>query len=89
MTLDELRLTLRADFPHDNWWKSVTVEFSDGSKEILSLVRTGKPQSFPISSRTVSWLELKELKMGENGSEFPALTQFEAYGTEKQEAIKN
>lgn len=82
VTIDELRLTLRADFPHDNWWNSVTVEFSDGSKEILSPVKTEKPQLFPISSRTVSWLELKELKMAENGSEFPALTQFETYGTE-------
>lgn len=82
VTIDELRLTLRADFPHDNWWNSVTVEFSDGSKEILPPVKTEKPQSFPISTRTVSWLELKELKMAENGSEFPALTQLEAYGTE-------
>ena len=82
VTIDELRLTLRADFPHDNWWNSVTVEFSDGSKEILSPVKTEKPQSFPILPRTVSWLELKELKMAENGSEFPALTQLEAYGTE-------
>lgn len=85
VTLDELRLTLRADFPHDNWWHSVTVEFSDGSKEVLSLVRTEKTQSFPISPRTVRWLELKELKIAENGSEFPALTQFEAYGTEKRQ----
>ena len=58
------------------------MEFSDGSKEILPPVKTEKPQSFPISPRTVSWLELKELKMAENGSEFPALTQLEAYGTE-------
>ena len=30
--LDELRITERADFPHDNYWVKATVEFSDGSR---------------------------------------------------------
>lgn len=82
VTVDELRLTLRADFPHDSWWTSATVRFSDGSQEILSLARTGKTQSFSIAPRSIEWLELVELKKAEDASEFPALTQIEVYGTE-------
>lgn len=82
VTIDEICLTLRADFPHDSWWTSVTVQFSDGSQEVLTLERTGKPQSFPVASRTIEWLELRELQKAEDTSEFPALTQLEVFGTE-------
>lgn len=82
--VDELRMTLRADFPHDSWWEEAVVEFSDGSREILNLKKDDKPQTFPIAPRTVEWLTLKELKKAEDRSPFPALTQFEAWGTEVQ-----
>lgn len=82
VTIDELRLVLRADFPHDNYWTSAKVTFSDGSAETLSLVKTARPQSFPIRPRTVEWLKLGELIQAEGPSPFPALSQFEAWGTE-------
>ncbi len=82
VTVDELRLTLRADFPHDSWWTEVTVTFSDGSQEALHLERTAKPQTFSIASRQIQWLELNKLKKAEDKSMFPALTQIEVYGTE-------
>lgn len=78
--LDELRITLRADFPHDSWWTHATVEFSDGSSELLSFEKTASPQSFPIQPRTVQWLILKDLIKAQDNSPFPALTQFEAWG---------
>ena len=34
-------LYTRADYPHDNWWKSGTVIFSDGSTLELELAKTG------------------------------------------------
>lgn len=82
VTVDELRLTLRADFPHDSWWTAATVEFSDGSRERLSLRKTAAPQSFLLRPRTVDKLVLKELAKAEDDSPFPALTQLEAWGTE-------
>jgi len=82
VTVDELRLTLRADFPHDSWWTEATIAFSDGSKETLQLKRTGKPQIFSIRPRSIQWLELRELKKAEDKSKFPALTQIEVYGIE-------
>ena len=84
VTLDELRLTLRADFPHDSWWTQATVRFSDGSTEVLNLEKTAIPQTFAISPRTVTSLVLSELKKADDPSPFPALTQIEAWGVEAQ-----
>lgn len=81
--LDELRLTLRADFPHDSWWTSATVTFGDGSAEVLTLEKSGQPQQFPIIPRSVEWLRLGHLVKADDDSPFPALTQLEAWGTER------
>ncbi len=82
VTVDELRLVLRADFPHDNYWTRATVTFSDGSSEVLTLTKTAEPQSFPIAPRSVEWITLGNLIQAEGPSPFPALTQFEAWGYE-------
>lgn len=80
--LDELRVTLRADFPHDSHWVSGTVVFSDGSTEVLHFQKTAFPQPFAIAPRRVEWLVLKDLIKADDESPFPALTQFEAWGNE-------
>lgn len=82
VTLDELRVTLRADFPHDSWWTQGTVDFSDGSSELLHFEKTGAPQCFSIAPRTVTKLTLHSLIKADDPSPFPALTQFEAWGRE-------
>lgn len=82
VTVDEVRLTLRADFPHDNYWKRVTLDFDDGSSETFPLAKTGETQVFPISPRTIVSATLQDLIMAEGISPFPALTQIELYGTE-------
>ena len=82
VTVDELRLTLRADFPHDTWWTQVTAAFSDGSQESLELTRTGDIQFFPLKPRSIQWLELRAFQKAEDESPFPALTQLEVWGTE-------
>ncbi|MDE7213127.1 MAG: hypothetical protein K2N42_00940, partial [Anaeroplasmataceae bacterium] len=83
--IDEIVLTLRADFPHDNYWKSATLEFSDGSELVMKLNKTGERQSIRFESKKVRTIVLKKLIKGEELSDFPALTQFEAWGYE----IKN
>lgn len=80
VTVDELRVTLRADFPHDSWWTQGTVEFSDGSRETLRFEKTAVPQRFAIAPRTVTKLTLHSLQKADDPSPFPALTQFEAWG---------
>lgn len=56
VTVDEVRLTLRADFPHDSYWTQATLEFSDGSQVVVSLVKTHLPQAFKIEQRTITSL---------------------------------
>jgi len=82
VVVDELRLTLRADFPHDSHWTAATVNFSDGSTETLTLQKSAAPQAFPITPRTVTGLTLCRLIKADDPSPFPALTQIEAWGTE-------
>ncbi len=80
--VDEIALTLRADFPHDAWWKQATISFSDGSEEIVSLEKTGIAQRSPITPRTISWLRLHSLIKAEDPSPFPALSRIEVFGYE-------
>ncbi len=78
--MDELRLTTRADFPHDSWWVQGTVTFSDGTSEVLSLEKTEKPQVFTLERRGITWLQVGELKKADDPSPFPALTQIQVFG---------
>lgn len=81
VAIDKLVFTLRADFPHDNWWKRCTVWFSDGSKITPAFVKTGIRQTVDMAPRTVRWLKIGQLIQDEDDpSPFPALTQVEAWG---------
>lgn len=77
---DQIVLYLRADFPHDNWWEKLTIKFSDGSKTIVSLVKTNKGQVFRFAPKKICWLEIGDLIKADEPSPFPALTQIEVYG---------
>lgn len=80
--VNEVRITLRADFPHDNYWERVRVEFSDGSSEELNTVKTAETQDFMIKERVTTYIVLKDLIMAAGESPFPALTQIEVFGEE-------
>ena len=81
--VDRLVFTLRADFPHDNWWKQCTVWFSDGSQITAEFAKMGDRQEIDLEPRVVRWLKVGRLCKDEsNPSPFPALTQIEAWGTE-------
>lgn len=83
VTVDELRLTLRADYPHDNYWTQATIEWSDGSEAVLALTNDRLPQRFALEApKTAEWFVLKNLIQAEGPSPFPALTQIEAWGRE-------
>lgn len=84
VAIDEIRLTLRADYPHDNYWTKATVAFDDGTSEDFALTNAATPQCFSINPRTVQSFTLQKLIMAEGKSPFPALTQIEAWGTEAE-----
>lgn len=80
--IDKVVLTLRADFPHDNYWEQVTLNFPDGSSHTASLVKTHQPQVISLAPRNVDRITLSKLIKSEDPSPFPALTQIEVYGRE-------
>lgn len=76
---DELRLYLRADFPHDSWWSSARLELSDGGSLELALEGTGRRQVFGLGGRVIEWVRLTGLIRSE-AEGFPALSQIEVWG---------
>lgn len=82
--IDKIVLYTRSDFPHDNWWKKVTVKFSDESQFGWDLLKTDKAHVIKLKQREVTWLELCNLIKSDDPSPFPALTQLEVYGTEAE-----
>ncbi len=78
--IDEIRLTLRGDYPHDSYWTKATIEFTDGSREVVSLTNSLAPQCFTVEKKGIKKLTLKELIKHEDESPYPALTQLEAWG---------
>lgn len=78
--IDRIHIYLRADFPHDNWWKQARITFSDGSSMIVKLIKTGHRQEIIIEPRMVSWVKLSDLIMSDEESQFPALSQIMIFG---------
>jgi hypothetical protein len=59
--LNKIRLMVRADFPHDSYWKSADIEFSDGNRLPIQIRSSSDFQEFPFPKRRVSWLRLTNL----------------------------
>lgn len=78
--LDQVIFTWRADFPHDSYWTSVTLSFSDGSSETFATSKTAELQAFSFAKRQVSTVTFSELIQADDPSPFPALTQIEFFG---------
>ncbi len=82
VAIDRIVLYTRADFPHDNWWKSVHFTFSDGSERDMQMEKSELPQEITFPIRQISWLEMNHMVKSEDPSPFLALTQIEVYGME-------
>ncbi|NTJ44624.1 carbohydrate-binding protein [Agrobacterium larrymoorei] len=82
VVIDEFAFYLRADFPHDAWWKRLNVTLSSGETLLFELSKTGAAQSFSLEPKTVEWIRLHDLKKADDPSPFPALTQIEVWGVD-------
>lgn len=80
--IDEMALTLRADFPHDAYWVSGHVVLSDGSEIAYDLQKTGERQYIKLGRHKVRWLRLERMQKSDDPSAFPALIEWEVYGQE-------
>jgi hypothetical protein len=77
--LDKIRLMIRADFPHDSYWKSAQVEFSDGSQLPIQITSSAELQEFHFPRRKVSWFRINKLTP-EDPAKWCALIEVEAWG---------
>ena len=78
--IDKIYLYLRADFPHDNWWRQGKLSFSDDSSQVITLTKTGHRQEINFAAKKVSWVMLSDLIMSDEESQFPALSQIMVMG---------
>ena len=84
VTVDAMALILRADFPHDASWVSGHVVLSDGAEVAFDLQKTGERQIIPLGKHTVRWMRLERMQKSDDPSAFPALTEWEVYGCDKE-----
>lgn len=80
IVVDRLRLLFRADFPHDNYWKQVSVRFSNGQVKTFKTTNSFEFQEFQFAPQKTQSVELFDLIKKDDHSEWPALQQIEAYG---------
>ena len=84
-------LFLRADFPHDTYWKEAELEFSDGTRVHTDLIGTADGQEVTFETKLTEYVKLTGLKQQrlEDGSlSFAALTQMQIFGKYIKEEIK-
>jgi 4-deoxy-L-threo-5-hexosulose-uronate ketol-isomerase len=76
-------LFLRADFPHDTYWKELDVEFSDGTKTRAHLIGTAEGQKVEFEPKVTESVKLAgflQQRVEGDKLSFAALTQIEIYG---------
>lgn len=80
--IDKLALIFRGDYPHDSYWNSVSVYFSDNSHIICPTTNSLNRQIFNFPEKIINTITLTNLIKNNDDSPFPALTEIEVYGTE-------
>ena len=68
-----------SDFPHDSYWKSAVVEFSDGSLVSIQITNSYEFQEFSFPKRQVSWFRIHDL-VPEDPARWCAFIEVEAWG---------
>lgn len=89
--VDRVTIYLRADFPHDTYWKEAELEFSDKSRIPLTLCGTKDGQTFGFPkkrTRTVKLTGFRQQRLEDGSLSFAALSQIEIYGNYIKEEKK-
>lgn len=77
--IDEVAITLRADFPHDSFWISGKLKTDDNLHQ-LQFHKTADKQVFLLPKQVTQKIKLYDLIKNEDESPFPALSQIEIWG---------
>ena len=86
--VDKLVLHIRADFSHDAYWHAATIEFSDGSRETIEILKTAKRQPFVFEKRSIEWLRLVDL-VQEEPLGWCGLAEVEVWGIDSAMQIRD
>ncbi len=80
VNVNKIVFYLRADFPHDTFWKNIDVKFSDGGIETANLVGTADGQELCFEERETTYIKLINFKQVSYPLSWAALTQIEVFG---------
>ena len=80
VNVNKIVFYLRADFPHDTFWKNIDVEFSDGSVETANLEGTADGQELVFEERETTYIKLINFRQVSYPLSWAALTQIEVFG---------
>lgn len=79
--VEKIVFYLRADFPHDTYWKAVDVEFDDGTRQTANFIQTHEGQELILSEKKITRkIHLTNFKQAVFPFSWAALTQIEVYG---------
>lgn len=79
--IEKLVFYLRADFPHDTYWKSLNVKFSDGTKAHAEFEMTADGQELVLQQpKKTSSITLIDFKQATEELSWAALSQIEIIG---------
>ena len=79
--IEKIVFFLRADFPHDGYWKHVEVELSDKSRTAMDFQKTAEGQALVFQEpRRTRLIHLTGFKQGTVPFSWAALSQIEVYG---------
>jgi len=79
--IEKVVFYLRADFPHDTYWKNIDVEFSDGSRATAEFDMTGEGQELVLPEPvTTKKIKLTNFKQVSYPLSWAALSEIEVYG---------
>jgi hypothetical protein len=81
--VNKVRLMVRADFPHDSYWKNADLEFSDGSHVPLNISSSPEFQEFSFPPRRVEWMRIANV-VPADPAKWCSLMEVEAWGKEAQ-----
>ena len=83
VSVNSVTIFLRADFPHDTYWKEAVLEFSDKSSIPLTLLGTADGQKFDFEPRETEFVRLtgfKQQRLEDGSLSFAALSQIQIFG---------
>ena len=79
--ISEIVFFLRADFPHDTYWKSVDIRFSDKTSVTANFEKTAEGQKTTLETpKRTRIIHLTNFKQAEYPLSWAALSQIEIFG---------